>query len=301
MTFTKTTKFAVAAATFALACVSLAPETAAQSASATRQTSQTFGNSDAGVTVGTRAYMYGARSVTRRTSGSGRYQLVYDNENLRAKASGYAYADLRFLGRATRAGQFHFNMDVSTDIQRTTSGSYMGRTCSQNGSTLLRVGNTTLWNAALTPIWSRSVDYRIRVMTPTLTLPVVGGVVAMYGRAYGRMHGRATLISDLCNGRVTIDGDPAVSGNGYASLTVISLFVAGSVSVSFYANDQKLDCNNFRVAFNAYGRPTRSGSIVLRSGSMRGYVKLNLYLPPWIPISRTLANWSRGATTTTLF
>lgn len=301
MTFTKTTKFAFAAATFALACVSLVPETAAQSASATRSTYQTFGDSDAGVTVGTRAYMYAARSVTRRTSGSGRYQLIYDNENLRAKASGYAYADLRFLGGATRAGMFTFSMDVNTDIQRTTSGSYMGRTCSQSGATLLRVGNTTLWNSTLTPIWSRTVDYRLRVMTPTLTLPVVGGIVALHGRAYGRMRGHVTLISDLCNGRVTIDADPAASGNGYASLTLISLFVAGSVSVNFYANDQQLDCDNFRVAFNAYGQPTRSGSVVLRSGSMRGYVKLNLYLPPWIPITRTLANWSRGATTRTLF
>ena len=298
MTFTK---FAFAAAAIAFACTSLAPEATAQSASATRSTYNAYGDSDAGVTVGTRAYMSAARSVTRRTSGSGRYQLVYDNENLRAKASGYAYADLRFLGNATRAGLFTFSMDVNTDIRRTTSGSFLGRTCSQNGASLLRVGNTTLWNSSLTPFWSRTVDYRLRVMTPTLVLPVVGGVIALNGRAYGRMRGRVTLVSDLCSGRVTIDGDPAASGNGYASLTIISVFVAGSVSVSFYANDQQLDCDNFRVAFNGSGLPTRSGSVVLRSGAMRGYVKLNLYLPPWIPISSTLANWSRSATTRTLF
>lgn len=44
----------------------------------------------------------------------------------------------------------------------------------------------------------------------------------------------------------------------------------------------------------------RTGNVVFYSGSMRGRIEVSGVLPPFIPVSTTLADWSKAATAKTL-
>jgi hypothetical protein len=84
---------------------------------------------------------------------------------------------------------------------------------------------------------------------------------------------------------------------------VISLLAYASLSASVYAQDQRLELRNLTVqpAIGSGSLWGRTGSIVLKSGAMRGYLRLKAYiLPFFIPVSRTIANWSKSATTRTI-
>ncbi len=280
----------------AAALLTLASAGHAQNMSLTRTYSKSFGDSDAGVyTYGT-GYIAAGKS-TRYVPSSGSGWIVtapYWETTLAASGSTRAVADLRFLGSSGRAGDFRMNLAAVGTVKTSTLGRLMGTSCYSSGSVYLRVGNSVLWNSSFSTGFSGRSTIRLRFMTPTLTVPVGAGVALLSGRAYGRVRAALDGTFDPCKAKVRFNGEAAVSGNGSASATVISLLMYANLSFSFYANEQKLDANwtTAQPDINATTTWGRSGNLIFHRGAMRGLIKIDAMLPPFIPVSTTLANWS---------
>ena len=234
-------------------------------------------------------------------TGSGRYGILRNRERFIANASASAYADLRLLGERKRAAYFRANLGVNATLLTTTSGSPVSNSCSNSASIYMKVGNTVLWNWSGGSVFDAHRDYRIRIMTPTLVVWFGGGALVAKASGYGRINTdlRCTIIP--CWGYVRMNGNARVSGNGYFSASAYTILAAASINGTFVCNDQRLEARDFTV----FPRTTQlsewvNGLVRLHSGSMRGYIKLSAILPPFIPVSTTIANWSKSATTKTL-
>jgi hypothetical protein len=277
----------------AAAILILTASSAAQSSSRSSTIYKSYGNSNAGVI----AIMSTGLSVSKTRSST----KFTRSDRLNATATGSASADLRFLGSRKRAGHFRIDVGATGVVTRNLFGRYLNSSCSHTGSVYLRVGGTTLWNWSLGRTFGASVNYRIRIMTPTLIVPMPAGALVLRGQAYGRMHGSVTAAMYPCAGFASLNGNMSISGNGTATVSVYSLLFAASVKAIFSANDQRLELRDLRVAPGISGWTWGvMGSVYFHSGSMAGYIHLKAVLPPYIPVSKLLANWTRGASITKL-
>jgi hypothetical protein len=285
-------------ATLSLATLTLATSAAAQgSKSWTWNYGKTYGDSDAGVTVGARG------SYAAKFTSSIKYLYGYFRyDQLSANASGYVYADLRLLGSRSRAGMFSMSLNANADVFRKTNGQFINHTCKSNGGMVLTVGNSVVWSGSLSTVFGKSANLQLRIASPTIYVPMPsGGVMRVKGNAYGRVNGFIAGVIDPCNAKVLVNGSLGVSGHGTVSVTAWDLIFNASVSASFYANDQRLSASLLTVQPANLGSTWgKTGSLRLYSGSMRGYIKLSAILPPIIPVSFTLVNWSKGSNIVTL-
>ncbi len=221
-----------------------------------------------------------------------------------------ALADLRFLGTRKRAGYFRLAMKAEGMVARSANKRiYVGSSCSSSGRDFLRAGNTVLWDWKLLPNFGASSTYRVRIMSPYVLVPLPMGVLALNGKAYGRIRASVTAQFNPCAGRVNMNGDAAVSGDGRVSAGYFSAWGVGWVDeATFYAQEQRLELRNLTVQPGINGKLSgagRTGFVFLHRGAMRGYVKLKALVNVFViigvavvPISKTLVNWSKSATVT---
>lgn len=296
MTTARSTKLVALTASLTLGLLATVP---AQSISLSRSYARNFGDSDAGAYVYATGHVAAARS-TRYVSGSGGSGLSlapHYETSLGASGSGKAYADVKFLGSARRAGEFRMNLSALAKLKtRPFGGGLINSTCSSSGSVYLRVGNTVLWNSAFSTTFAGRATVRYQIMTPTLVVPVGAGLALLSGRAYGRVRAEMNGTFDPCRARVQMDGEAAVSGDASASVTVISLLMFASTNAVFYVNEQEINASFLKgePGINANTTWGRAGSLIFYRGAMRGYIDIDAYLPPFIPVSTRIVDWSAG-------
>lgn len=299
MTTPKNTMICLTAA----ALLSLTALGRAQNMSASGTFSKSYGDSDAGVYVYANTYVSAGLSKNYiASSGTGWTIVPYWQTTMAASGSGRVLADLKFLGSSKRAGEFKMYLVAAGVVYQSTLGVVTGTTCTSNGSVYLKVAGSVVWNTAFTTSFTGRSTLRLSLMAPTLVVPLGGGLAVLNGQAYARVRAAMDGTFDPCAGQVRLNGEAAVSGDGSASATVISLLLFANATVSFYAQEQKIRANSL-TAQPGIGMPYtwgRAGNLLFISGAMRGLVELNAMLPPFIPISTTLADWSKPLTYTQL-
>jgi hypothetical protein len=264
---------------------------------------RSYGDSDAGVVVHTDAALSASFSSQTKTSGSGQYVRIWREDSLMGYGRGNAWADLRFLGARQRAGDFRLVALAAATIERHPStGAIQNSSCNQYGSVYLKIGSTVLWDWTLGATFAANSDYRLRLAAPSLVVPVGAGLAVLNGNLYGRIRASLSASFTPCSGRIWVNGFAAASGDASASATVISLLLFADFEGTFGCSEQKIEFNGFTVqpGLNASTTWGRGGSVWFRSGSMVGHVEVDAMLPPFIPISTTLANWSKSYQATRL-